>query len=493
MSGGRVVLWFRNDLRLTDNVLIAEASKRFLASNSALSVLPVYCFDPRFFAQSQYGPRKTGVLRAKFLLESVADLKKRLQGVGSDLLVLSGKPEVIIPRLMQSGEDTTVLAQEEVTDEELRVDRAVKRAIAPLGGKLHLLWGHTLFHRDDLPYRQGLTDMPDVFTPFKEACERKSKVRKCFPYPVKGNLGVVPEDAKKLDEGLPSLESLGFSAQEVEGAAKPDPRSVLQFVGGESAGLDRIQHYIWKQDCLKDYFETRNGMIGADYSSKFSAWLAHGCISPRFIYEEVQRYESQRVKNKSTYWLIFELIWRDFFRYICMKHGNEVFKIGGIAHRSWKWEGEGEAFQRWVDGETGQPLVDANMRELKYTGFMSNRGRQNVASFLTQNLNVDWRLGAAYFEETLLDHDVTANWGNWMFAAGLSGGRINKFNILKQSKDYDEDGEYCRLWCPELRNVPVVKVHSPWQMSEKEQLDCNGQDVGQRAALPETRLREESR
>ena len=139
MSGGRVVLWFRNDLRLTDNVLIAEASKRFLASNSALSVLPVYCFDPRFFAQSQYGPRKTGVLRAKFLLESVADLKKRLQGVGSDLLVLSGKPEVIIPRLMQSGEDTTVLAQEEVTDEELRVDRAVKQAIAPLGDGISLL------------------------------------------------------------------------------------------------------------------------------------------------------------------------------------------------------------------------------------------------------------------------------------------------------------------------------------------------------------------
>ncbi len=93
----------------------------------------------------------------------------------------------------------------------------------------------------------------------------------------------------------------------------------------------------------------------------------------------------------------------------------------------------------------------------------------NVASFLTQNLNVDWRLGAAYFEEALLDHDVTANWGNWMFAAGLSGGRVNKFNILKQSKDYDEEGEYCRVWCPELAHVPAPKVHTPWQLTEQEQ------------------------
>ena len=224
-----------------------------------------------------------------------------------------------------------------------------------------------------------------------------------------------------------------------------------------------MKHYLWDADRLGIYFETRNGMIGADYSSKFSPWLAHGCVSPRFIHAEVQKYEKERVANKSTYWLIFELIWRDFFKFFCLKHGNAVFQLGGTAGRNWQWEGQGEAFERWRDGETGQPLVDANMRELKLTGFMSNRGRQNVASFLTQNLNVDWRLGAAYFEQALIDHDVTANWGNWMFAAGLSGGRVNKFNILKQSKDYDEQGEYCRLWCVRL---PVrAGVHEELQQA----------------------------
>jgi hypothetical protein len=221
-----------------------------------------------------------------------------------------------------------------------------------------------------------------------------------------------------------------------------------------------VKHYLWDADRLGIYFETRNGMIGADYSSKFSPWLAHGCLSPRFIHAEVQRYEKERVANKSTYWLIFELIWRDFFKFFCLKHGNAVFQLGGTADKHWQWEGEGEAFERWRDGETGQPLVDANMRELKLTGFMSNRGRQNVASFLTQNLNVDWRLGAAYFEEALIDHDVTANWGNWMFAAGLSGGRVNKFNILKQSKDYDEQGDYCRLWF--VRPAVRVGVDVVW-------------------------------
>jgi deoxyribodipyrimidine photo-lyase len=469
MAAQRLVLWFRNDLRVHDNYIIAEAAKK-ISSNRKLEVVPVYCFDPRFLATtSQYGPKKCGVIRAKFLQESVVDLKKNLKSIGSDLLVYHGTPETIIPTLMLKGAETTVLAQEEVTDEELRVDRSVRRAIKPLGGDLKLIWGATLFHKDDLPFKPELVDMPDVFTPFKDACEKKSKgVRRCVHSP--SFLPSLPADVlDKAKDEVPMLTALGYSKEEAAQVAKPDPRSVLPFRGGETAALARVKDYLWDKDRLGIYFETRNGMIGADYSSKFSAWLAHGCLSPRLIHEEVKRYERERVSNKSTYWLIFELIWRDFFRFFCLKHGNDVFQVGGTVGRQWQWEGEGEAFERWKDGTTGQPLVDSNMRELKLTGFMSNRGRQNVASFLTQNLNVDWRLGAAYFEETLIDHDVTANWGNWMFAAGLSGGRVNKFNILKQSSDYDDNGDYCRLWCPELAQVPAPKVHSPWQLSQDEQ------------------------
>jgi len=160
------------------------------------------------------------------------------------------------------------------------------------------------------------------------------------------------------------------------------------------------------------------------------------------------------------------------------KHGNKVFfpsgitgSVGGVPVQNLPHWGstDPEAFQRWVQGQTGYPLVDANMREMAMTGYMSNRGRQNVASFLIHDMGHDWRAGARYFESVLLDYDVASNWGNWVAAAGLTGGRVNRFNILKQSKDYDASGEYVRHWVPELRALPPSLVHNPSQMSAADQ------------------------
>jgi deoxyribodipyrimidine photo-lyase len=161
---------------------------------------------------------------------------------------------------------------------------------------------------------------------------------------------------------------------------------------------------------------------------------------------------------------VFELLWRDFFHFMFVRHGATMFHVGGFRRQMWRWSTDSGAFAAWKAGRTGHPLVDANMRELAATGFMSNRGRQNVASFLTQNLGVDWRLGAEYFEEVLNDYDVHSNWGNWLFAAGITGGRVNVFNILKQSTDYDPQGEYIKHWCPELKRVPLQYLFQPWRM-----------------------------
>ncbi len=198
--------------------------------------------------------------------------------------------------------------------------------------------------------------------------------------------------------------------------------------------------------------------------------LAHGCISPRTIFSEISRYERANGANKSTYWVIFELIWRDFFKFYALSVGDGIFHSGGPVgkRRVWEKDPNGSKFRRWVEGRTGWPLVDANMRELAATGFMSNRGRQNVASFLCLDMGLDWRLGADYFEHALLDYDVASNWGNWVSAAGLTGGRVNKFNIYKQSKDYDKEGEYIRTWVPELANVPAEKIHE-MKLSIKDQ------------------------
>lgn len=277
---------------------------------------------------------------------------------------------------------------------------------------------------------------------------------------------------------MPTLADLGYTAEDIALAENPDPRGVMPFVGGETAGLKRVQEYIFDKDLLKIYFDTRNGMLGGDYSTKFSPWLAHGCISPRFIAKECKRYEQETgIVNKSTYWVVFELLINCHFRMFSFKHGNSLFSLDGTlgkdAHgshpNSRKWGLNKKSLQAWKDGMTGYPLVDANMRELAATGFMSNRGRQNVASFLALDMNTDWRYGADHFEKYLLDHDVYANWGNWCAAAGMTGGRVNRFNIVKQSKDYDKEGDYVRQWCPELTNIPTKFIHDPWKLSAEQQ------------------------
>ena len=195
------------------------------------------------------------------------------------------------------------------------------------------------------------------------------------------------------------------------------------------------------------YKETRNGLIGADYSSKFSIWLAHGCISARSIYDQVEQYEREVEKNQSTYWMKFELLWRDFFKYTAMRYGARIFYPSGIKSERRRWNYDPKTVQQWIDGETGDDFVDANMRELKLTGFMSNRGRQNVASYLVHRLKQDWRAGAAWFESMLIDYDVTSNYGNWIYAAGVGNDpRDRVFNTKRQAEMYDGDGEYRRLW-----------------------------------------------
>ncbi|KAL1529443.1 hypothetical protein AB1Y20_000390 [Prymnesium parvum] len=468
-------IWFcRNDLRLHDNPCLAKIA----SYKGDFEVLPVYLFDPRHFGTTRRGSPKTADFRARFLYESVVDLRSSLRAVGSGLLVGVGKPEEVLPLLVAPREEgkpattTTILCQEQVTSEELKVDRALRGALPSGTAQLTPVWGGTLYDKCELPFRADLSDLPDVFTPFRNKVESRAQVRAPLSSPKVGTLPLPAADRFSPPSGLgfdamPLPRELGMS----EGAltAPPDPRGVLPMPGGEEAALRRLQHYLWGTDSIATYFETRNGMLGADYSSKFAPWLAHGCLSPRQVAHELAKYESQRVKNKSTYWMLFELIWRDFFRLYCAKHGRSIFMEGGPIRSLSSWRDDPELLSRWKHGTLGVPLVDANMRELAATGFMSNRGRQNVASYLALDLQLDWRYGADHFESLLVDYDVCSNWGNWVAAAGLTGGRINRFNIVKQSKDYDPDGSYVRHWVPELKDVPAPFVHEPWKLSRQDQ------------------------
>ncbi|NJK47649.1 DASH family cryptochrome [Candidatus Gracilibacteria bacterium] len=452
MNNKRILIWHRNDLRLHDRKPIDRALKE------KAQIIPFYCFDERQFKQTSYGFPKTGKYRAKFLLESITDLRNSLKKLGSNLIIRKGLPEKIIPAIAQQLNIDEVYYQEEVTSEEIAIEKSLKQALSQIEIKVKTFWGITLYHPDNLPFE--INRLPELFTNFRKEVEKKSIVDPTFPTPQK----LPPLPDIEIGE-IPQLADFGLEEPVF------DLRSVLQFKGGENEGIARLNDYFWEKDNLKIYKETRNGMLGSDYSSKFSAWLALGCLSPRFIYEQVQKYETERFKNDSTYWLIFELLWRDFFRFIGAKHGNKIFYLSGLQGLDILWKEDWKRFQLWQEGMTGYPLVDANMREIAATGFMSNRGRQNVASFLTKNLGINWIMGAEWFESLLIDYDVCSNYGNWNYTAGVGNDArgFRYFNIAKQSRDYDRHGDYLRHWLPELASVPGDKIHEPWKLSQEEQ------------------------
>jgi len=423
------VVWFRRDLRLHDHEALHRAGQ---AGNAVC----VFCFDPREFGATPLGFPKTGPFRTQFLLEALADLRQGLRERGSDLVVRRGRPEDVLPKIAHQIDASVVHAHGEVCDEELRVERATRRALEPIGVRLDLSWGHSLIHPDDLPFAP--TGIPDVFTHFRRGVEGDCPIRPAGPAPVQ--MDPLPEG---LDPGpIPTLEELGLRRHET------DERAPLRFRGGERTALARLDHYLWESDQVARYKHTRNGLLGADYSTKLSPWLAQGSISPRRVHDEIRCYERERTKNDSTYWVVFELLWRDFFRFTAERHGNALFRPAGLrgAHRAWRRDRT--TLERWIDGRTGDDFVDANMRELAATGFMSNRGRQNVASYLAHDLGIDWTWGAEWFESVLIDYDVHANWGNWAYVAGVGNDpRVGRrFDTRWQAKKYDARGDYVRHW-----------------------------------------------
>ncbi|AFY37250.1 deoxyribodipyrimidine photo-lyase (single-stranded DNA-specific) [[Leptolyngbya] sp. PCC 7376] len=466
----RILLWYRRDLRLHDHKPLITALQQ------QAEIIPLYCFDSREFTQTAFGFPKTGNFRGQFLLESVANLRRSLQQKGSNLLIYSGKPEVIISQLCRQFQIDTVYWHREVTAEETHIEKRLQKNLSQQNVSVGTFWGTTLHEPEEMPF--GIPQVPEVFTQFRKTVEKYANIVQALPTPQE--LPPLPSELAMALGELPTLKQLGLSTPE------SDRRGVLAFQGGETAALERLQDYFWRGNHLKSYKQTRNGLLGGDYSSKFSPWLALGCLSARQIAAQVSRYETERVANDSTYWLIFELLWRDYFRWISAKHGIKIFQPKGLQGVKIPWKQDREAFELWRTGQTGIPFVDANMRELLQTGFMSNRGRQNVGSFLTKNLGLDWRMGAEWFESQLIDYDVCSNWGNWNYTAGVGNDArgFRYFNIPKQAKDYDPQGEYVRHWLPELKSIPGEQIHQPWRISVRELGDRHDITLGETYPKP---------
>ena len=422
------LVWFRNDLRVADNISL------FNATQNSNKTIGVYCFDPRHFAETKYGFKKTEKYRAQFLIETVYELRNHLAKKNISLLVFLDKPENVLPKLVTEHQIDAIYTQKEWTSEELHVYKNLQGLENLAGLKWIESYDQFLFQPEDIPYE--INTIPKVFTEFRKKCEKEVTIRPLVSIEKQSDSHLIANNTV-----MPTLEDLGFEPFEVH------PNSAFPYKGGENEALKRLEHYFWETQNLSKYKQTRNGLIGTDYSSKFSAWLANGSISAKTIYWKIKQYETEIGANEDTYWLIFELIWRDYFKYISLKHGTKIFQLDGILENKYDWKFNQKAFNQWISGNTNEPFVNANMIELAETGFMSNRGRQNVASFWAKEWQQDWRIAAAYFESLLIDYDVHSNYGNWIYNAGVGNDpRDRKFNIKRQAEMYDGKGDYQKLW-----------------------------------------------
>lgn len=412
----KAIYWFRSDLRIADNPNLSRA----LEEEAQLAF--VYVMEDRNWL-------KAAEWRRKFILESVIALRRRLRGFGSELILLQGDAQKRLAEFCeQIGTDTIYAMREPAWDEQ-----QIEKRLSSSGLHLKLGWDGFLLHPEDHLFWPNL--LPDVFTAFRSKAEKNLAVRPVMPEPKVAVCANTATPWEWPEEGDALL------------ATEPDTRSAFPFKGGEVEASRRLHHYLWGSDAVASYFETRNGLIGTDYSTKLSAWLALGCISPRQVFAELKHYERLRRANKSTYWVVFELLWRDYFRYVALRHGRALFAKHGFNGKLAEAKPDQEALESWKHGRTGDAFVDANMREFLATGFMSNRGRQNVASFLVHDLRQDWREGADWFERHLIDYDPCSNWCNWAYVAGVGNDPRpdRRFNTQRQAEMYDPDGAYRAL------------------------------------------------
>jgi deoxyribodipyrimidine photo-lyase len=446
----RSIVWFRNDLRLHDNESVTEALRY------SEEIIYLYVFDPRMFGTSKYGFPKTGRFRTKFLLESVRALKEAIEHRNGKIIIRVGFPEEIIPELASRFKTNGIFCNRERTSEEELIQNSLEKTLWSIGQEMRYFRGKMLIYTSDLPF--PINQTPDIFTQFRKEVEHMVPIREPLP---------APSDLKSFNNPSFDYGNIPDSTELIDLELTDNhPNTSFPLKGGEHEGLKRLEDYIWNSGSLATYKDTRNGLNGLNYSSKFSPYLANGSLSPKMIYHQILKFEEQSVSNESTYWMKFELLWRDFFRFMAKKHGNSIFKhcgTSGIKDKP-KPEFDPVKFQKWIDGQTGVPFIDANMRELKYTGYMSNRGRQNVASYLINELEQPWLAGAEYFESILIDYDPASNYGNWNYLAGVGSDprQDRHFNIVNQAKKYDPNGDYVRLWCPELKDLSAEELYNLW-------------------------------
>ncbi|RZM27916.1 MAG: DASH family cryptochrome [Pedobacter sp.] len=391
MKSRKILVWFRNDLRLHDNEMLVEA----IAKSD--SILPVYFFDPRHFEGSSGYQNKSGLIRTQFLIESVQALRDAFQKLNGDILIMQGKPEDHIPALVEQYDIAEVYHHREVAPADTEVSANVEDRLWKLKLNLKHFIGHTLYNKEDLPF--PIKDIPDVFTVFKKKTERDAIIKACFLAPKEVSFTVAEDWGS-----IPALGTLYPDCDETSLSSDLE--------GGEQAGLQHLDAILAPGSPI--YAKGLKGPDKAMYVSKLSPWLSVGCLSPRQVYWCVKSAEERMGSNPNFSQLILGLLWRDYYRFMFKKHGIGFIQLALDQLAELPELPDKEVLlEQWKTGSTGHTLVDSLMQELNTTGFIPYQGRLLVATFLIYVLKLDWTKGAVYFEEKLIDYAPASNWGNW--------------------------------------------------------------------------------
>jgi deoxyribodipyrimidine photo-lyase len=420
----RSLYWVTKDLRLNDNLALQLASK-------SENLLCVFVVDKRWFDSNNFQSKPLGDKRWHFLQSCLSDFNHSLLNLGQQLYIVYGDTFSTLSSLCDKYNITDVITTHLPGSYENNLIAQLSDRFPQLTVKQ--VEQFTLFKQEALPFE--LQQLPASYSKFK-------KVIAEVPIPnISPAINALPPMFKSMP--LPTI----FRPQWLPTAPYKEPKQGHKFDGGEQSAIKHLERY-FGSDLPLSYKNVRNNLEGWKSSSKLSPWLGYGCISPRQVMASIIQYEVERGKNSSTECLSSEILWREYFQWSHFKVGAKTYKFKGLVDNPPLTTFYPERFNKWCLGNTPYPLVNACMNELRVTGYLSNRGRQIVASCLVNELSVDWRYGAAWFEEQLIDYDAAVNWGNWQYIAGVGvdprGGR--HFNLEKQTALFDPDNRYQSKW-----------------------------------------------
>jgi len=437
-----VIHWFRQDLRLSDHPVLRASCASALAQGAPW--LAVFVWDPAQTQATRWVAQRMGPHRLLALQQALSHLSKDLGAHGHSLVVLQGEPTQAITQLVASTGAGEVWSEQLPAPEETAVDQALTQAAQRGGWRWQTRYQGGLFELDELPFSPE--QVPDVFTAFRQAVQR-SALQAAAPQACPTEWPRPPSDLALGHPGHDWPQALRDAPSQVHADHRSSfPLSEPAWHIGEQAAQAHWARYL-AQGQAHHYKATRNGLHGTAFSTKLAPWLAWGAISARQAQHALQAWEARHGASDSSGWVTFELLWREHFRLLHFKHGRRLYRARGLGQLP-DPPHDPAAFERWCQGQTGHALVDAGMRELGTTGWLSNRMRQIVASHLIHEMGCDWRAGAAWFESRLIDFDVFNNQGNWAYIAGRGtdprGGR--RFDADKQAREHDPDGAYRRMW-----------------------------------------------